>query len=62
MTDIEASIRDLINQDRDCAERALHLIGLRAEMKRLIGEWRAAGGGERLPGMRERARLRSSRR
>jgi chorismate mutase len=58
MVDVEAVIRDLVNQDRDCTDSALDLIGLRKDMTRLIGEWRAAGGGELLPNVRERVSLR----
>ncbi|MBR0774612.1 hypothetical protein JQ543_14775 [Bradyrhizobium diazoefficiens] len=58
MADIEATVRDLVNRDRDCTEKALAQIGLRRKINLLIGEWRAAGGGEMLPGIRDRVRLR----
>jgi hypothetical protein len=49
MLDTEASIRDHINNDRDCAETALRLMGLRQELTVLVGEWSLLGGGERVP-------------
>jgi len=58
MADVEATVRDLLNRDRDCTESALRQIGLRAGMTRLIGEWKAAGGGDLLPAARERVGLR----
>jgi hypothetical protein len=58
MADVEAAVRDLVNRDRDCTESALRQIGLRAEMTRLIGEWKAAGGGDLLPAIGERVGLR----
>ena len=58
MAGVEASVRDQVNREVDCAEGALHLIGLRKDMKRLIGEWIAAGGGDRLPDIRERVGIR----
>ena len=62
MADVEAAVRDLVNRDRDCTESALRQIGLRAEMTRLIGEWRAAGGGDLLPAAREQVGLRLAKR
>ena len=58
MADIEAGVRDLVNRDRDCTEKALAQIGLRRKINLLIGEWKAAGGGDVLPDVRERVRLR----
>jgi len=58
MADIEASVRDFVNRDRDCAERVQAQMDLRRKINLLIGEWRAAGGGEILPDIRERVRLR----
>jgi len=49
MTDLEVSVRDHINRDLDCTSRAVQLMNLRRELKLLIGEWKAAGGGDRLP-------------
>ena len=49
MTDVEAAIRDLVNHDQDCTETSCRLMGMRAQVAALVGEWKAAGGGERLP-------------
>jgi len=59
MADIEASVRDLVNRDRDCTEKALAQMNLRRKINLLIGEWKAAGGGDVLPDIRDRVRLRS---
>ncbi|WFU38971.1 hypothetical protein QA640_31910 [Bradyrhizobium sp. CB82] len=48
MIDLEASVRDLLNRDRDCSESALRLLGLRQDVKQLITDWKAAGGGDLL--------------
>ncbi|KRQ05601.1 hypothetical protein ACNJX9_29600 [Bradyrhizobium sp. DASA03076] len=58
MADVEASVRDLINRDRDCSERAQAQIQLRRKINLLISEWKAAGGGEVLPDIRDRVHLR----
>ena len=58
MADIEATVRDLVNRDRDCTERAAAQMDLRRKINLLIGEWKAAGGGEVLPDIRDRVRLR----
>jgi len=58
MADIEASVRDLVNRDRDCTEKALAQMDLRRNITLLIGEWKAAGGGDVLPDVRDRVRLR----
>ncbi|MBR0834299.1 hypothetical protein JQ612_13990 [Bradyrhizobium manausense] len=58
MADVEASVRDLINRDRDCTERARAQMDLRRKIDLLIGEWKTAGGGEVLPDIRDRVRLR----
>ncbi len=58
MTDIEASVRDLVDCDRDCTEKALAQMDLRRKISLLIGEWKAAGGGDVLPDVRGRVRLR----
>ena len=58
MADAEASVRDLVNRDRDCTERAQAQIDLRRKINLLISEWKAAGGGEVLPDIRDRVRLR----
>jgi hypothetical protein len=49
MADIGATIRDLINHDQDCTEASYRLMTMRAEVTALVGQWKAAGGGERLP-------------
>jgi hypothetical protein len=56
MLDMEEAIRDQLNDDRDCTESALRLMGLRRELTTLVGEWGLLGGGERLPTIRERLR------
>ena len=58
MADVEASVRESINGDRDCTEQALAQMDLRRKINLLIGEWKAAGGGDVLPDVRDRARLR----
>ncbi|WP_452101102.1 hypothetical protein [Bradyrhizobium monzae] len=49
MADVEASVRDLVNRDRDCTERAQAQMDLRRKIDLLIGEWKASGGGGVLP-------------
>ncbi|WP_258767539.1 hypothetical protein [Bradyrhizobium arachidis] len=61
MVDLEASVRDLITHDRDYSESAHSLLGMRLELKRLIGDWKAAGGGDLLPDVRERVGPNSAR-
>ena len=56
MLDMEASIRDLVNDDRDCTESSLRLMGMRQELAALVREWALLGGGERLPTIQERLR------
>ncbi|MBB4365917.1 hypothetical protein GGD65_006986 [Bradyrhizobium sp. CIR18] len=58
MAGVEASVRDLINGDRDCVQQALAQMDLRRKVNLLIGEWKAAGGGDILPDVRDRVRLR----
>lgn len=58
MADLEAAVRDLVARDRDCTMQALAQLELRRRIKLLIGEWRAAGGGDVLPDVRGRWRLR----
>lgn len=59
MAHIEATVRDLVNRDRNCTEQALSQMDLRRKINLLIGEWKAAGGGDVLPDIRGRVRLRS---
>lgn len=54
MTLVEATVRDQVNRDVDCSEASLRLMAMRAEVAELIGRWRAAGGSDRLPTVRER--------
>jgi hypothetical protein len=56
MLDAEASIRDLVNNDRDCTESSLRLMEMRQELTALVKEWALLGGGERLPTIQERLR------
>ncbi|HXH44299.1 MAG TPA: hypothetical protein VNK51_10700 [Bradyrhizobium sp.] len=58
MADVEASVRELVARDGDCAERALAQMDLRRKIKLLIEEWKAAGGSQVLPDVRNRRRLR----
>ncbi|MDH2343682.1 hypothetical protein QCM77_13845 [Bradyrhizobium sp. SSUT18] len=59
MADVEASVREFVDRDRDCTEKALAQMDLRRKINLLIGEWKAAGGGDVLPNVRDRVRLRS---
>ncbi len=59
MADVEASVRDLVERDRDCTERALAQMDLRRRINLLIAEWKAAGGSDVLPNVRDRVRLRA---
>ena len=56
MLDMEASIRDQVNNDQDCTETALRLMGLRQQLTVLVRDWSLLGGGERLPTIQERLR------
>ena len=58
MADVEAIVRDLVNRDRDCTEKAVAQMELRQKINLLIGEWKAAGGSDVLPDVRDRVRLR----
>jgi hypothetical protein len=49
MTEVEGSIRSQIKLDLDCSESAMRLMAMRQELTALIGDWKAAGGGDRLP-------------
>ncbi len=46
MPDLEAAVRDQVNCGLDCTENSLRLIGMRKELAHLVGEWKAAGGGD----------------
>jgi hypothetical protein len=56
MLELAASIRDQINNDRDCTEASLRLMAMRQELAVLVREWSLLGGGERLPTIQERLR------
>ncbi|MGY3608066.1 MULTISPECIES: hypothetical protein [unclassified Bradyrhizobium] len=49
----EGVVRDQVNHDHDCTEAARRLLAMRSEMTELIDQWKAAGGSERLPDVRE---------
>ncbi|MDH6259773.1 hypothetical protein [Bradyrhizobium sp. BR13661] len=59
MADVEAAVRDLVNRDRDCTEKAQAQMDLRRKINLLISEWKAAGGCDVLPDIRDRVRARS---
>jgi hypothetical protein len=59
MADVEVSVRDLVERDRDCTEKALAQMDLRRRINLLIGEWKAAGGTDVLPDIRDRVRGRA---
>jgi hypothetical protein len=54
MMDLDQAVRTQVKEDRDCTQAALVLIARRKELVVLIGEWKAAGGGDRLPNPQER--------
>ncbi|WGR92119.1 hypothetical protein MTX26_17925 [Bradyrhizobium sp. ISRA443] len=54
MTLVEAAIREQVNRDLDCSEASYRLMAMRAEVAELIVRWKAAGGGDHLPTVRER--------
>jgi hypothetical protein len=56
MLELEVSIRDQINRDRDCTESAVRLMAMRRELTVLVKEWTRLGGGDRLPTIEERLR------
>jgi hypothetical protein len=49
MLELETQARDQIAADLDCSQAASEQLAARREIARLIGEWKAAGGGDRLP-------------
>ena len=49
MIELEAQVRDQISVGLDCSQAASEQLAARREIARLIGEWKAAGGGDRLP-------------
>ena len=54
MTRVRDAMCDQIKHDLDCTESALRLMAMRTEMAALVAEWKAAGGSEPLPTIRER--------
>jgi len=54
MTLVEATIRDQVNRDLDCTEASCRLMAMRAEVAELVRRWKASGGGDRMPTVRER--------
>jgi chorismate mutase len=49
MIEVEGAIRNQIKHDLDCTESAMRLMAMRQELAALIGDWKAAGGRDRLP-------------
>jgi len=49
MLELEELVRNQIGHDLDCSEAVGRQLALRREVAGLIGEWKAAGGGDRLP-------------
>ena len=49
MLELETQVRDQIAGGLDCSQAAGEQLAARREIARLIGEWKAAGGGDRLP-------------
>jgi hypothetical protein len=56
MIELEGVVRDQLNRGLDGAEAAGEQLAARREIVRLISEWKAAGGGDRLPSPAERSR------
>lgn len=54
MMDLDQAVRNQVRQDQDCTAPALALMARRKELVVLIEEWKAAGGGDRLPNAQER--------
>ena len=54
MVRVEDAMRDQIRHDLDSTEAALRLMEMRKELAALVADWRAAGGREALPTIRER--------
>jgi len=54
MVRVEDSMRDQIRRDLDSTEAAFRLMAMRTELAALVAEWKAAGGSEPLPTIRER--------
>jgi hypothetical protein len=54
MVRVEDAMRDQIRHDLDSTESALLLMAIRTELAALVADWKAAGGSEALPTIRER--------
>lgn len=54
MVRVEDAMRDQIRQGLDSTESGLRLLAMRKDLATLVGNWRAAGGGEPLPTIKER--------
>jgi hypothetical protein len=57
MVELETLVRDQVGQGLDCSEAACEQLAARREIAKLIGEWKAAGGGDRLPDPASHKRL-----
>ena len=55
--ELEVLVRDQIGQGLDCSQAAGEQLAARRDITRLIGEWKAAGGGDRLPDPASQKRL-----
>jgi hypothetical protein len=55
--ELEALVREQIGQNLDCSQSAGEQLAARREIAKLIGEWKAAGGGDRLPDPASHKRL-----
>ena len=55
--ELEVLVRDQIGQGLDCSQAAGEQLASRRDITRLIGEWKAAGGGDRLPDPASQRRL-----
>ena len=49
MIELEVLVRYQIGLGLDCSQAAGEQLAARREIPKLIGEWKAAGGGDRLP-------------
>jgi hypothetical protein len=54
MMEAEAQVRLEVGRGLDCTESANRLLTLRQELGLLIGQWKQAGGFDRLPTVEER--------
>jgi chorismate mutase len=54
MVRVEDAMHDRIKHDLDSTEAALRLMAMRTQLAALVADWKAAGGSEPLPTVRER--------